>query len=105
MNINNILYFIIVFLLIYLFLYNMLRYNKVIEGASLSNDEIEMIYTQNTDINALKGKKKNIEDKIAEVEANIKLTNTVLTGTTDTIQSNLRKSEEKLNETGIKRDK
>ena len=105
MNINNVLYFMIVLLLIYLFLYNILRYNKVIEGASLSNDEIDMIYTQNTDINALKQKKQNIEQKIAEVEANMAVTNSVLTGTTDTIQKNLKKSEEKLNETGVKRDK
>lgn len=103
MNINNVLYFIIVLISIYLFLYNVLRYNKVIEGASLNKDEIEMIYTQNTDINALKTKKKNIEDKIAEVEANIKSTNILLNSNTDEIQSNLKKSEEKLNETGIKK--
>ena len=103
MNINNVLYFIIVLISIYLFLYNVLRYNKVIEGASLNKDEIEMIYTQNTDINALKTKKKNIEDKIAEVEANIKSTNILLNSNTDKIQSNLKKSEEKLNETGIKK--
>ena len=103
MNINNVLYFIIVLISIYLFLYNVLRYNKVIEGASLNKDEIEMIYTQDTDINALKTKKKNIEDKIAEVEANIKSTNILLNSNTDKIQSNLKKSEEKLNETGIKK--
>ena len=104
MNINNILYFVIVLLSIYLFLYNILKYNKVIEGASLSNDEIEMIYTQSSDINELKQKKNNIEQKIADVEANLDITNSILKSTTDTIQDNLRKSEEKLDSTGVSRD-
>jgi peptidoglycan hydrolase CwlO-like protein len=105
MNIHNILYLIISLLLFYIFIFNLLKYNKVIEGASLSEDEIEMIYTQHSDISELTQQKNNIETKITNVNTALDKMNTTLDSSTKEIQSKLRKAENKLAETGVKKKK
>ena len=102
MDIHNIIYLFIALLMIYIFLFNLIKYNKIIEGVTVNNNEIEMVYNQQSEIDELTTKKNNIEEKIKEIELELKSTNSMVKGKSKKIQKNLRKSEEKLEETGVK---
>ena len=60
-----------------------------------------MVYNQQSEIDELTTKKNNIEEK-SESELELKSTNSMVKGKSKKIQKNLRKSEEKLEETGVK---
>jgi len=95
--VNSLIPFLILFLIFLL----IKHFIPIIEGATITDKEKEMIYDQQADVNNIKTKQSNLVAEMTAINNEIKTSNDLFEREKQAVEETLKKAEKKAETTGL----